>query len=331
MIEVPLRVGIIGAGNMGRHHVRILSQMGGVTLVGVADAVDRSGDYPAGMTPPWFASAEAMLDAARPDAVVVATPTGTHLPLAALALRAGCHVLVEKPIASTLREATELADIAVACGRILTVGHVERYNPVVRRLVELVREGALGEISSVVARRVGGFPPTEPATDVVVDLAVHDIDILNFLLGTSPQLLSAHGSRTFHTSQIDSVEMLIGYGRASGFVQANWVTPMKIRTLDVTGSLGYVQANYVTQELTWYEVERPTEQPDFASFVERLGRPGRYVERVALAEPLAAELAAFAEAARSGDCSGLVTPAEATDALGLALEAVGQVSAGAPY
>jgi UDP-N-acetylglucosamine 3-dehydrogenase len=316
-----LRVAVVGAGAMGARHLRKLEEIPGVLVAGVVDP-DPSAT---GLVEPGgvdrYTSLDQLLANGAVDAVIVATPTPTHHLLVRTAIDAGLHVLVEKPIASTLDEADDLIAAAEQAGVVLAVGHVERHNPVVRQLKALIAEGTVGTVSSLLARRVGGMPSREPVTDVIIDLAVHDIDVMAYLLDDVPELLAAHGSRTFHASRHDSAEILLRVGSASGFIQANWVTPAKVRTLTVTGSHGVAEANYLTQDLRLYETAWLEDAQDFTEFIEAFGRPRELDLPVAREEPLWREDMAFVHDARAGTASQSVTGPEARLALALALEA----------
>jgi UDP-N-acetylglucosamine 3-dehydrogenase len=306
---------------MGARHVRKLGELPGVVVAGVVDPDPAAGGLAEGCGVDHFTGIDGLLVHRGVDAVIVATPTPTHHQLVRTAIDAGLHVLVEKPIASTLDEADDLIAAADRADVVLAVGHVERHNPVVKQLKTLIAEGTVGTVSSLLARRVGGLPSREPITDVIIDLAVHDIDVMAYLLDAVPELLAAHGSRTFHGSRHDSAEILLRVGSASGFIQANWVTPTKVRTLTVTGSHGVAEANYVTQDLRLYETAWLEDAPNFTEFIEAFGRPRELDLPVAREEPLWREHMAFVHDARAGVVSQSVTGPEARVALALALEA----------
>ena len=180
-------------------------------------------------------------------------------------------VLVEKPIAATSSEGEELAHAAESSGLVLAVGHVERFNPAVGLLRELIDAGAVGPITSCVARRVGVMPPRVRDADIVVDLAVHDIDVLSYLLGSQPDRVRATGGRAWLSDRTDHAEILLDYGGVGCFIQVNWLTPVKIRTLAVTGEGGYCELNYVTQEVLHYRAPVPGPVDTFEEFVRRYG------------------------------------------------------------
>lgn len=320
-----LRVAVIGTGNMGKNHVRNYFMLPESELVGIADVNPAAKTLAEEYRASFFTDYKKMLDEVRPDAVSVVVPTPLHLEVATEVMSRGIHCILEKPIASS----TEEADKLIACAKkndvVFTVGHIERFNPVVKKLKQMVDDGAIGEITSVVCKRVGGFPAVEPKTDVIIDLAVHDIDIVSYLLGKKPKKVVSHCSRTRHTKKVDSAEILMDYGRESGFIQANWLTPVKIRTIALTGSLGYLEANYITQELIYYKHNmKKIEKDGFTDFVLQVGDPEKRIIKVDFEEPLAAELKAFI-AKSMGRTASIVSPVDARDALGFALEAV------APY
>jgi predicted dehydrogenase len=306
---------------MGARHLRTVAELPGVAVAGLVDPDPATDVRATAAGTSRYDTIQQLVAAAPVDAICVATPTPSHHAVAMAAITAGLHVLVEKPLTSTLAEADELIAAAEAAGVVLAVGHVERHNPVVRELRRLIVDGTVGAVSSILARRVGGVPPQEPLTDVIIDLAVHDIDVMAYLLDAPPSLLAAHGSRTFHTSRHDSAEILLRIGAASGFIQANWVTPTKVRSLTVTGSHGLVEANYLTQELRLYETAWIEDADDFGRFVAAFGQPRELELPVARQEPLREELVAFVHDARDGAVEQSVTAADARLALQIALDA----------
>ncbi len=296
----PVKVAVIGAGNMGRYHVRNYSDLEESELLAIADMNPETKDLARQYGVRYYRDYKDMLDKEQPQAVTLAVPTPFHHLIGKDIISRGIHLLIEKPIASTIQEAEELIALAQKHKVILTVGHIERFNPIIRKLKELIDDKRLGRITSIVCKRVGGFPATVPKTDVIIDLAVHDIDIMSYLLGKRPKKIHSHGSRTLHSEKIDSAEILLDFGNASGFVQANWVTPVKVRTIAVTGSRGYVEGNYLTQELAYYEhnMKPISEKVGFKGFVQQLGEARQHSIDVPKEEPLAAELKAFLRAIR---------------------------------
>ncbi|HSX06271.1 MAG TPA: Gfo/Idh/MocA family oxidoreductase [Candidatus Saccharimonadia bacterium] len=317
-----VRTAVIGGGNMGKNHLRNYFLLPETDLLGLADINPDTKKLADEYKAKFYTDYKQMLDELQPEAVSVVVPTPFHIEVATEVMNRGIHCLLEKPIASTVKEADTLINLAAKKGVVFTVGHIEHYNPVVRKLKKMVDAGKLGTITSIVAKRVGGFPAVEPKTDVIIDLAVHDIGIISFILGQQPKVIHSHGSRTHHSREVDAAEILMDYGHASGFVQANWLTPVKIRTIAITGSAGYVEGNYITQELEYYEHNMHQVADGFSNFVAGVGEPERSIIKVDFEEPLALELKSFAAAIRGEKDVPLVSAQEAREALYLALESV---------
>lgn len=317
-----VRVAVIGAGNMGRHHVRNYAMLQDAELIAVADVDLKSESLAKEHKAQFFTDHRKLITDLNPDAVSIVVPTPFHHDVATFCLNAGVHCLIEKPVASTVKEADALISLANKKGLVLTVGHIERYNPLIRKIRDLVGNNAVGDITSIICQRVGGFPTVEPKTDVIIDLAVHDIDIINSFIKDVPKKITSHGSRTHHSKEIDSAEILMDYGYASGFIQTNWLTPVKIRTISITGSGGYLQGNYITQELVHYRHNMKDERDGFNKFVVKMGEPEKEIIDVDFEEPLAVELKNFINAVQGEETPELVDPVDAREALRLALEAI---------
>ena len=286
----PLKIGVAGAGVMGRNHARVLADLRDVELTTIfdPDAVTAEG-VAAAYGANAVSTAEAFV-AAGLDAAVIATPNRFHAELGVALLKAGVHVLVEKPIAATVEDAQAMIDAAKANDRVLMVGHVERFNPA----VETVKRAIEGdEIISIQITRVGPFPPRMGEVGVVIDLAVHDIDIIRHLTGaemTSVQSLLGHT----HASREDSA--LLQFRMDNGVIAhitTNWVTPYKTRTLQVATKSRFVVADLITRQVTEYFGQ----QPD-----------GSYSTRMLNswpAEPLKKEHEAFVHAIRTGESAAV--------------------------
>jgi UDP-N-acetylglucosamine 3-dehydrogenase len=311
-----LRAAVLGVGLMGANHARLYSEIDGVELVAIADQGDGLATLAQRLGCAGYRDHNELLERERPDVVSIAVPTSAHLEVALAALRAGCHVLVEKPIAATSSQGEELAQAAEASGLVLAVGHIERFNPAVRRLNELIEGGALGRITSCIARRVGVMPPRVRDADIVIDLAVHDIDVFDYLLGSYPERVRATGGRAWLSDRTDHAEILLDYGSVGCFIQVNWQTPVRIRTLAVTGESGYCELNYVTQELLHYRTPDPGPVGTFDEFVRRYGETQAEREQVVRSEPLRLEIEGFLAAVR-GD-GAIVSAGDAIAALRVA-------------
>lgn len=322
MSELP-RVAVIGAGNMGRNHIRVLSEIDEVELVAFSDQSPTSQQIADQFGVSRYENYEDMVAQEDLDAVTVAAPTPYHLQMAKFILESGAHVLIEKPIAASVEQADEIIDLAESSGLTVGVGHIERFNPVVRTVRDLIADGYVGEnVLTIDCVRIGGFPSAEPSTDVITDLAIHDIDIMRFLTGKKFEVLGAHGSRTIHSKEIDSAQILLGSNGVGGTSKANWITPSKIRTISITGDRGHLEADYIGQTLRLIERHVPIS----SSYLSQVEARDASVERevpIVKSEPLRNELEGFLGNFVVGlaDKAELVPLEDARDALALAIEA----------
>lgn len=318
------RVGVIGTGVMGRNHVRVLHELDEVDLIGVADAnLDAALQVAAVHATHGYGSHQELLERERPDAVIVAAPTNNHHAVVMDALAAGCHVLVEKPIAATLEEADELVALAASAKRVLAVGHIERYNPAVIELKRRLDEGQLGRMFQLNARRLGPFPHRVRDVGVVVDLATHDLDVMRYLTGSEIVRVYAETRREVHTTREDLVSGLLRFEDGTvGVLQINWLTPSKIRELAVTGERGMFRADYLTQDLYFNENAAAANDNWQQITMLRGVSEGSMVQyAIQKREPLRSELEAFLRAV-AGDASGIVSGEDGRKALRLALALV---------
>ena len=304
-----LDAAVIGLGSMGANHARVLSDLPGVHLAAVCDAdASRADTIAARHRAKAFTSIEALLSDATPDLVCVVVPTGLHEQVATAALKAGANVLVEKPIAGDLSAASRIA--AAADGRVLTVGHIERFNPAIRELKRRLSDGQGGRVLQVQARRVGPFPHRIRDVGVIHDLAPHDIDIMRFLLEDDVAGVYANARGHINTANEDLfVGMLHFQQGVLGVLDINWLTPTKERSLTVLCEKGMFAVDYAAQSLAFYEnFSASAREGAIASVTE--GPMTRYP--IAFQEPLRLELEAFRDAVLTGG------PAPVTAADGIA-------------
>lgn len=340
--ERPLRAGVVGLGMMGRNHVRVWDEsIEGVVLAGVADpdpaAVERA---TAGRRARGYADAERMFAEEELDLVSIVAPTSLHLPVTLSALRSGANVLVEKPIAATREEATTMIEAAAEAGRMLTVGHIERFNPAIRELRRRLDGGELGRIFQISATRLGPFPARIRDVGVVVDLAPHDIDVMRYLVGSEPVRVYAEAERRIHTEHEDLFNGILKFENGViGVLNINWLTATKRRTLTVTGERGFYVADYIDQDLIFYANQDALHTWEnrgadgFGSTITSVAEGEMRRHSIRRAEPLVVELGEFARAVRDGGPPP-VDPHDAMVALLLARKMVesaltGQAIAGA--
>lgn len=293
-----IKIGVIGVGNMGQHHARNFSQMKGVELVAVADINEKSGKKVAQKFHcRFYKEYKEMLEKENLDAVSVVVPTILHAPVALDVIAAGKHLFIEKPIASTPKEGLQIVRAAKKARVKLAIGHIERFNPAVIKLKEMVRkEKKLGRIVVVSAKRVGLFPPQIKNANVVIDLAVHDIDVFSYLLEEEPVKIFATAGQALVTRREDYAELLLQYpSGAAGMIEVNWITPIKIRTLSVTGTKGYAELDYITQKLKIYRSNYQKKFDSFGDFIVKFGSPDIIDVNISPQEPLRIELESFIE------------------------------------
>ncbi len=281
-----LRVGVVGVGVMGSNHARVLSEMSGVQLVGIADPDRKQRDLVTrAVGCPAFSDMDALLRSGI-DAVTIAAPTHLHHDLALECIGRGVNLMVEKPIASNVAEARAIVAAARRAGVTLMIGHVERFNPAVESIKRWVKDE---DILSIAITRVGPFPPRMSNVGVVIDLAVHDIDLIRWfteseIVEIQPQLSSAVAER-------EDIALL-QFRTASGVlahINTNWLTPFKARNIHIATRDKYLIADLLTLQVT----ECFGFQTDGSYSMRHLS--------VGYAEPLRAELVAFVNAVRRGE------------------------------
>jgi predicted dehydrogenase len=274
-----VRVAVIGAGAFGRNHLRVLRGLDGVELAGVADRDPARAEAAAAEF-----GCPALRDPTGIDAAIVAIPTTAHAEVTIPLLEAGVDVLVEKPIASDLASARQISDAATRNNRILQVGHLERFNPAVEALTRAVTVPLFFEV-----HRLNVFSPRSLDVDVVLDLMIHDLDIVLSMTGTMPDEIRAAGLAIL-TEKVDiaNVRLAFANGCVANFT-ASRVSTERVRKLRLFQPGQYVSLDYQKQEAAIFSVsgEVPDKQIDF----ELLAPPK--------AEPLRVELESFIECVRT--------------------------------
>ncbi len=292
----PVRVGVIGIGNMGWHHARVLSLIKDAELVGVADPDQARGTLATEQFGcRWFASYEAMIP--EVDAVCIAVPTLLHHRVGLACLEAGVDVLIEKPIAASQEEAADLIRAAEAAGRLLQVGHIERFNPAFR---ELVKVTANEEVVVLEARRHSPNPDRANDVSVVLDLMIHDIDLVLELAGAPVVRLAAAGGRSAD-GPIDYVNATLGF--ANGVVASLTASKMahrKIRSLSAHCRGSLVETDFLNRTL---HIHRRAHESVSADHGELVYRSDGVIEEVSTTsiEPLYAELEHFLQCVRGAE------------------------------
>ncbi|TET90970.1 MAG: Gfo/Idh/MocA family oxidoreductase [Methanomassiliicoccales archaeon] len=247
-MAVMLNTGVIGVGSMGRNHARVLSEIS--NLVGIADPDKKAGESVSSkMGTQYFKDYQDLL---KEDiqAVSIAAPTNVHFEIAKDVMSKGVHPLVEKPMCLSLEDSEKMVKLAKDAGLTLAIGHIERHNPVVAFAKKALAGGAYGEAIALSARRVSSFPARIKDVGVIMDLGIHDVDVMRYLLGSEVESVFTQGKKMKHDVFEDHANILLDFKNGTtGFVEINWLTPMKVRKLSLTCSKNFVELDYVKQSL----------------------------------------------------------------------------------
>ncbi|UCG22611.1 MAG: Gfo/Idh/MocA family oxidoreductase [Chloroflexota bacterium] len=314
-----IRAAVIGVGAMGKNHARVYADMPQVSLVGVADTDEgvaselarRHGGQP-------YTEYRRMLDHEKPDVVTIAVPTVDHLEVASEVIDRGLHLLIEKPIAFSAEEGKQIISAAREAGVTLMIGHIERFNPAVTALKDRLLDGELGRVFQIDARRQGPFPARVKDVGVVIDLAVHDLDVMRYVTGSEVLRVYAETERRIHSTREDLLTGLVRFEESIvGTLSINWLTPTKIRELTVIGERGMFRVDYLTQDLYFFENAKAP-AADWPFQVLRGVGEGKMIRHVvAKREPLRLEQEAFVAAVK-GDIPVPVSGEDGLMALRLA-------------
>ncbi|MGA3289711.1 MAG: Gfo/Idh/MocA family oxidoreductase [Candidatus Bathyarchaeia archaeon] len=272
-------VAVIGTGSWGKNHARVYKELPSTELIAICDVnAERAKIMANQYGVKAYTSSTQMLKNIEIEAVSICT-WSTHLAKEALrALRAGKHVLVEKPMATNTKQAEKLCETAEQNGLILTVGFLMRFIPGLQSIREAVENKKIGKLVCANAKRVSQWPERIGDIGVVKDTAIHDIDVMRFISKQDPIIVYAKMGSMRHQKFEDYAHIMLTFkGGESAFIESNWLTPYKTRTLTVTGSDVIMRLDYITQDL-WIEQQKETVQP-----------------RYPFQEPLKCELQHFAE------------------------------------
>jgi UDP-N-acetylglucosamine 3-dehydrogenase len=310
-------IAVIGYGAIGRHHARNLADMPEVEFVGVVDPSSEAREAARRLGYPVFPSIGEVLD--RPlSAAVVSVPTSLHHQIGLNLLQAGVSTLVEKPIASSLEQGQELIDVARRRGLTLMVGYVERYNPAIIAAQRLLQDGLVGTPLHVATRRVGTMPPRIKDANVIVDIGVHDIDAISFLLQANLRLISAQGGMALVQDRVDFASLALDAGGVAAQATVNWITPVKVRDLIITGTTGYLQVDYLRQETHFAPGRNFVPTESYEALVAQYEEGTLLSCPVEKREPLRVQLEKFVSMLAGGEGPN---PEIALESLRIALEA----------
>ena len=309
----PVRVGVVGAGALGFHHVRILRDFPGVAFAGFHDAkAERSAQVSAELGVRGFESAQQLIDSC--DALTIVVPTPAHHSVAKLALQQGRHLLIEKPLTATLEEADELLEIAARSGALVQTGHVERFNRAIRAALPYVDRPRFIE-----SDRLAPFSPRGADVAVVLDLMIHDIDLILTLIRDTVDEVSAVGIPVL-TPFVDIANARITFrSGAVANITASRVSRERMRKLRIFQQSGYLSLDLASGDGEFYRMRNDL---DLAALAKSPLQIEAFVERIPFSapegEPLRLEFESFV-AALQGRAPVSVSGRDGRDALAVAL------------
>ena len=282
-----VRVGVVGVGHLGVHHARVYSEILGADLVGLVDIDEqRVHTVAENLGVPAYTDLDKFLDDAKPDALSIVVPTSMHFEVAKKAMERGVHLLIEKPVTASTDEAGELLRIASDRDLILQVGHIERFNSAVQYVKNMVNDPIY-----IQSRRMGPFSSRISDVGVILDLMIHDVDIILSIVNSEIEDISTMG-RCVRTEHEDIASAQIKFKNGTiAHILVSRVSEKRMRTLEITEPERYLLVNYETQDLTLHHcVQQPGR--GLVEVVEHPVFPKR--------EPLKLELQDFVSCIREG-------------------------------
>lgn len=315
-----IKVGVIGVGNLGQHHARVYSQLKGCKLIGVADTdTARAAEVAKKLHCDYFSSPAEMLGLV--DAVSIAVPTALHFEVASLFLRRGAHCLLEKPMTIDLAEADALIALSLKHKALLQVGHIERFNPAILALHQFKLEPLFIE-----AHRLGPYSPRNTDIGVVLELMIHDIDIVLAMVNKKLTRVEAVGIPVLsHTEDIANVRLSFEGGCVANLT-ASRVTTKKERKIRVFSRDAYVSVDYLAKEARLYKLKEGADPTQAGSLIGLRNMVVSETLKIKDEEQLKLELEAFVDSIQHGKAA-VVTAQQGRDAVALGLEIQKQMAA----
>ncbi len=308
-MNTKVSIALIGAGNMGAYHARVLSSIPNAQLVAVVDtnrqrAIELAERH--GATP--FASTDELLESGpKIQGAIIATPTPTHAEVALSLLESSHPVLIEKPIANTMEEAKRIAKTAAAKGVPVAVGHTEHFNPAVAKLAEIIHTNSrIGKVLAVHSRRLGKKKAHNPQTNVVCEIGVHDLDVFATLAGGFDGLTAhpvwLHGEN----GSVMAAGVHLAGASFAGLLELSWLSNYKVRSLSVIATEAMVELNYISQRITlingdFAKYANGAAPGSFSEFILQFGEPQRTDVPLRREEPLLLELMDFVQTLTEGN------------------------------
>ncbi len=299
-----MKVGVIGVGKMGSNHLRIYKEMIGVEVVGIADT---NKDLVKTIAEKYnilgFDDYRDLIKE-KVDAVSIVVPTELHSEVAINCIKAGCDVLIEKPISNTIKGALEIQKYSKKYSKKVLVGHIERFNPAVKILKDIVESGELGDIVSINTKRVGFYNPQRNNSGVILDLAPHDIDIISYLYNDRVMEVYSVAANNYNSSETHATMLMKFYKGGVGICELSWVLPKRERNLSIVGTDGFAVLDFIEQTVKVHD--------------KRWSREANVHRQ----EPLRKELMYFKNYVEGKEKEPLITLEDSIHALMVALKAI---------
>ena len=316
-----VNVAVIGVGAMGKNHARVFSELENSNLVAICDSNEQVGKEIADkFKAKFYSDLKEMLEKENIDAISICVPTKLHKETTLSIINKKIHVLVEKPIATTIEEAKEIIDEAEKNNAKLMIGHIERFNPIIIELKKRIKNNELGKVFLVKSERFSPFPKRVIDVGVTIDLSVHDIDIMQHLLESKVKSVYGANSQKVHSSQEDLMTSILKFKNETiGIINCNWITPKIVREITVIGEKGMFKADYLTQELHFFKNEFTDKYIDWEK--RRLNViPGDIIKiDIEKKEPLKNELQSFIDCI-TDDSDPAITGQDGLESLNIALK-----------
>jgi len=293
-----LKVGIIGVGAMGKHHARVYNELNNTELVAVCDIDTKKAEHIAKKYGcKWYKDYKEMLNKEKIDAVSIVTPTLQHEEIAVDVARMNKHLLLEKPIASSVESAERIINEARKNHVKLMIGYIERFNPIIQKTKKVITSGKVGDIYSVSSKRIGPFYSRVNDIGVILDLAIHDLDIIYYLLNEKPEKIFCFDIRNIpdlKTNHETCANILLKFKSGKiGSVEVDCISAKKIRELMIVGSSALLNINYIKQELIMKEKVNSILIEDYEDLIRALTMGEEKIITLEREEPLKVELEHF--------------------------------------
>jgi len=254
-----MKVAQIGTGGWGKNHVRILSQLGALSAICDSDR-DRSKEFGEKFSINYYDSVDSLLNSEQFDAAFVCTPTSTHSAIASQLIQSNKHVFVEKPMTYLSEDGKDLLELAKKNHVILSCGYIERFNPAVGIVKELVTSKKYGDLVMLEFHRENRMPLHIKDVGIIYDTSVHDIDTAMWLFNDTPEVVFARAGKIKHEHE-DFASIMLGFkDNKVAIISSNWITPTRIRNFNAVCTEGVISSDFISQEVR-IETKNDTEIP----------------------------------------------------------------------